>query len=61
MITTTAEPKLSPKLQAIAEKVDALRRLTTSTGFQTSRSQGELLGKLSAEELAQVALALTAK
>ena len=48
------------KLQPIAEKILALRRLTKQTNFQTSRSQSELLKPLSPEELAQVAIALEA-
>jgi hypothetical protein len=46
------------ELQTIIEKVRALRDLTTTTGFKTSRSIGELLGHLNAEELATVSLAL---
>jgi len=57
----TNETALPPKLKMIAEKVQALRELTKTTGFQTSRSQGELLGRLTPDELATVALALTAK
>jgi len=57
-MTVTALP---PKLKTIAQKVDALRKLTATTGFQTNRSQGELMGRLSADELAQVALALAAE
>ena len=52
---------LTPKFQNIAEKVIALRELTKTTGFQTSRSQGELLGRLTPDELVAVALVLNAK
>jgi len=45
-------------LQAIVEKVRALRDLTQTTGFQTSRSIGALLGKLSPDDLAEVSLTL---
>lgn len=58
MMTST---DLTPKLQSIAEKVAALRELTKCTGFQTSRSQGELLGRLTPDELAAVAVVLNKK
>lgn len=46
------------ELQIIVEKVRALRNLTQTTGFKTSRSVGELLGRLNADDLAAVSLAL---
>jgi hypothetical protein len=49
---------LRPELQETVNKVRALRDLTRSTGFQTSRSVGQLLGRLSADDLAIVAQAL---
>jgi hypothetical protein len=58
---TTTEPKLTPRLKTIAAKVEALRQLTKTTGFITSRSQGELLSRLSPDELASVAVVLNEK
>ena len=49
---------LRPELQETVRKVRALRELTRGTGFQTSRSVGQLLGRLSADDLALVAEAL---
>lgn len=53
-MTTT----LSPKLAAVVKKIQDLQRLTQSTGFRTTRSQGEVLAKLTADELAAVSAAL---
>jgi len=47
--------ELSPELQALVNKVQKLKDLTASTGFKTSRSVGELLGRLNADDLALVA------
>jgi hypothetical protein len=49
---------LRPDLQEMVDKVRALRELTQTTGFKTSRSVGDLLGRLTADELSQVSLAL---
>jgi hypothetical protein len=49
---------LRSDLQQVVENVRALRGLTRDIGFQTSRSVGQLLGRLSAEDLAAVARAL---
>lgn len=45
-------------LQEIILKVKALRRLTTTTGFHTTRSIGMLLANLSPDELVEVSEAL---
>jgi hypothetical protein len=58
-MTPIPEIQLTPKLAAIAEKVQALQQLTQATGFQTSRSQGKLLAQLSPDELVDVARLLT--
>lgn len=58
MMTT---PTLSPKLAAVVEKIQNLQRLTQSTGFKTSRSQGEVLSQLTTDELAAVSAALQQK
>jgi hypothetical protein len=42
----------------IVAKILALRRYTAKTGFQTSRSQHEILGRLSPDRLAEVLLEL---
>ncbi len=41
-------------LDEIVRKVRALRALTTATGFSTNRSVGELLDKLSPDDLIKV-------
>ena len=46
------------KLEQIIQKVRALRALTTSTGFMTTRSVGLLLANLSPDELVKVSEAL---
>ena len=43
------------KVTGAVEKVRALRRLTAMTGTRTTRSQGELLQALNAEEMALAA------
>jgi predicted RNA polymerase sigma factor len=45
-------------LEAIIEKVKALRSLSKETGFHTTRSIGQLLGNLSPDDLVQVSEAL---
>lgn len=47
-----------PDLQEIVDKVKAMRELTKTTNFQTSRSVGALLGRLGPDDLATVSLAL---
>ena len=42
------------KVQEAASKILALRRLTTETGFHTTRSQHDILHTLSGDELAAV-------
>lgn len=59
ILTPEIQSKLTPKLKAVAEKVQALQQLTQATGFQTSRSQGKLLAQLSPDELVAVAQLLT--
>jgi hypothetical protein len=59
-MTMTPQP-LTPKLQAIADKVSALRSLTKTSGFRTEKSQRDLLMPLSPDELALVAQALYEK
>lgn len=57
-MNTTTETPLRPELQQVVNKVRALRELTRTTGFKTSRSVGELLGRLSADDLSVVSLEL---
>ena len=52
---------LTPKQQEIVDKVRSLRQLTRESGFKTTRSQGELLATLGANDLAAVAAALEGK
>jgi hypothetical protein len=54
----TIRAPLTPDLQETVKKVLALRNLTKTTGFKTSRSVGELLGRLTADELSLVSLEL---
>jgi hypothetical protein len=49
---------LSHELQAIVDKVRALRGYTTRTGFRTTRSEKEILARLGSEDLAAVLLEL---
>ena len=49
---------LPQKLAEVVKKIRDLQRLTQSTGFRTTRSQGEVLGKLNADELVVVSAAL---
>jgi len=53
----TTQP-LRHDLREIVAKVQALKQMTRSTGFLTSRSIGQLLGRLDADDLALVAEAL---
>jgi hypothetical protein len=55
------EATLTPTQKDAVEKVKALQRLTTATGFISKRSVGEILGKLNADDLAAVAAVLYAK
>lgn len=57
-MTTKHETTLRPELQDVVAKVRALRALTETTNFQTSRSIGALLGRLSPDDLAAVSLEL---
>ena len=45
----------TPRLREIAGKILALREMTKTTGFQTGKSQKEILMPLSPDELATVA------
>jgi hypothetical protein len=53
-----AKTTIRPELKEVVEKVRALRDLTKTTGFQTSRSIGALLGRLSPDDLSAVSLEL---
>jgi hypothetical protein len=57
MTTTT----LTPRLQVIADKVEALQRMKDQSGFQTKKSIRELLTPLSLEDLAAVAMVVYVK
>jgi hypothetical protein len=57
-MTQTTPVGLSPKLAAVVQKVRDLQELTRTTGFRTTRSVGEVLGRLTADELAEVSAAL---
>jgi hypothetical protein len=52
---------LSPTLQEIVLKVQALRAYTKETGFQTSKSCSALLARLNADDLASVCMQLNKK
>lgn len=49
------------RVSTTVEKVLSLRKLTTMTGTRTTRSQGELLQALNAEEMALAAQMLIQK
>ena len=51
-------PERQNKLNEIVRKVQALRNLTKSTGFYTTKSVGVLLANLSPDELVEVGEAL---
>jgi hypothetical protein len=55
---TTTTTGLNPKLAEVVEKIKNLQRLTVSTGFKTNRSQGEVLARLTPDELSLVSAAL---
>lgn len=55
MTTLNQQARLTPRLQAIADKVAALQRMKDESGFQTKKSIRELLSPLSPDELAVVA------
>ncbi|MBI3476674.1 MAG: hypothetical protein HY010_13155 [Acidobacteria bacterium] len=50
--------ELRADLRELVNKVRALRELTKTTSFQTSRSIGALLGRLTPDDLALVSLEL---
>jgi len=52
---------LNPALVDIVRKIHALRTVTKKTGFITNRSIGEMLAKLSSEDLIAVGEALQLK
>jgi len=47
--------EIRPELQTVIDKIFSLKKLTKETGFPTSRSQSELLKRLTADDLALVA------
>lgn len=50
--------KRDDSVPEIVQKIQALRRYTAKSGFQTSRSQHEILGRLSSDTLAEVLMQL---
>jgi hypothetical protein len=54
-------PILTTEQQAIVDKIRALRRMTASSGFKTTRSVNDLLERLNTDDLAAVASALYGK
>ena len=57
-MTSETHSTLSPRLAEIVAKIRNLQQLTQSTGFKTTRSQGELLARLTPDELSEVSAAL---
>lgn len=49
---------MTVELEQIIRKIKALQKLTHDTGFITTRSVGEILAKLSPDDLAEVGEAL---
>jgi hypothetical protein len=54
MRNTNSKPKTQEELAQIAHKVRMLRNLTKQTGFFTTKSVGQMLEGLTADELVQV-------
>ena len=50
--------RLCPELQALVDKIRALRGYTARTGFRTTRSEKEILSRLGADDLAAVLMEL---
>jgi hypothetical protein len=55
------QPQLKPALVDIVRKIHALRTVTKKTGFITNRTIGEMLMKLSPDDLIAVGEALQLK
>jgi hypothetical protein len=54
----TRPASVTPELTEIIDRIRALRAHTKRTGFRTTRSENEILSRLSADDLATVLLAL---
>jgi hypothetical protein len=52
------ESQLTPSQQEVVDKILALRKMTATSGFKTTRSVNDLLERLNADDLAAVAAAL---
>jgi hypothetical protein len=52
------ESQLTPSQQEVVDKIRALRKMTATSGFKTTRSVNDLLERLNADDLAAVAAAL---
>jgi hypothetical protein len=52
------QTELTTSAQHVLDKVKALRDYTKTTGFQTTRSQNDLIQSLDGDDLASVVLAL---
>jgi histidyl-tRNA synthetase len=52
------EMKLTPSQQEVVDKIRALRKMTATSGFKTTRSVNDLLERLNADDLAAVASVL---
>jgi histidyl-tRNA synthetase len=55
------EMKLTPSQQEVVDKIRALRKMTATSGFKTTRSVNDLLERLNADDLAAVASVLYSK
>jgi len=49
---------MTQQQQKIVDQIKALKKMTETTGFKTTRSQNDLLERLNADDLAAVAGAL---
>jgi hypothetical protein len=56
-----SQPQLKPALVEIVRKIHALRTVTKKTGFITNRTIGEMLMKLTPDDLIAVGEALQLK
>ena len=52
------ESQLTPSQQEVVDKILALRKMTATSGFKTTRSVNDLLERLNADDLPAVAAAL---
>jgi hypothetical protein len=60
-VMSMPQTQLTPELAEVVRKIHALRTVTKTTGFFTTKSIIEILGKLSTDDLTAVGEALQLK